>query len=300
MKYSSKISIAICTYNRANYLTNALKSLSNQNLNPDAYEIIIVDNNSSDETAEVSRNFIEQNPDLNVSYYKEIQQGLSFARNRAILESKYDIITFVDDDAIASENFLTSIMRFFQTHTEADALGGKIIPVYEDGKEEPPWLSKYIWGLVTKVDYGEKVKIFPPSKYPNGCNMSFRKEKLLEVGLFNAELKLRGDDKDIFTKLKMINAKIYYVPDIFVYHNVDDYRLTKSFIRKLSIVIGNSERVRLADKGFLSLMIKFFEYLFKLIAGLIIALSFLFKGQVEKAKYIVMVRWTILKGLFVK
>jgi glycosyltransferase involved in cell wall biosynthesis len=300
MEYSSKISVAICTYNRAKYLVDSLKSLKNQNLNPDDFEIIIVDNNSSDATAEISKIFINQNPGLNVSCYKENRQGLSFARNKAITESKYDIITFIDDDAIAREDFLANILSYFKDHSDVDALGGKVIPIYENGIEEPQWLSKYLWGIVTKVDYGDEVKIFPAPKYPAGCNMSFRKEKLLEVGLFNTDLKIRGDDKDIFAKLNKIKAKVYYVPEVFVYHNVEEYRLTKSFIKKLSIIIGNSERVRLADKGLMPLILKLFEYLFKLVAGFIIASSFIFKGQVEKAKYLIMVRWTILKGLFVK
>jgi len=300
MEYSSKISVAICSYNRAKYLVDSLRSLKNQNLKPDYFEIIVVDNNSTDKTAEISINFIKDNPTLNVSYYKETQQGLSFARNRAIREAKHDFITFIDDDAIAKEDFLANILKFFQDHKVVDALGGKVIPIYENGKEEPEWLSKYIWGLVSKVDYGDEVQKFPSPKYPAGCNMSFKKEKLFQVGLFNTDLKIRGDDKDIFAKLKNINARVYYVPDVFVYHNVDEYRLEKNFIKKLSIVIGNSERVRLADKGFISLLLKLFEYLFKLIAGFIIAFSFLLKGETEKAKYLIMVRWIILKGLFVK
>jgi len=300
MEYTFKISVAVCSYNRAKYLVDALKSLKNQNLKPDDYEIVIVDNNSSDATAEISKNFISENFRLNISYYRESRQGLSFARNKAITESKYDIITFIDDDAIAREDFLANILSFFKDHSDADALGGKVIPIYENGKEEPLWLSKYLWGLVTKVDYGDEIKVFPTPKYPAGCNMSFKKEKLLKVGLFNTDLKIRGDDKDIFAKLKKINAKVYYVPEVFVYHNVEENRLTKSFIKKLSIIIGNSERVRLANKGLMPLILKLFEYLFKLAAGFIIASSFIFKGQVEKAKYLIMVRWTILKGLFVK
>ncbi len=291
------VTVAICTYNRAKFLSGALNSLKTQNFSKNNFEVLIVDNNSNDETGLIANNFINENKNLNVRYVIENQQGLSFARNRSIAEAKGEIISFIDDDAIAQNDFITSLYQSFQNLPQADAIGGKVIPIYST-KEEPNWLSKYIWGLVTKVDFGNQTKEFPANKYPSGCNMNFRKKVFAETGVFNTDLKLRSDDKDIFYKLKKQNKIVYYVPSLLVHHNIDDYRLEYSFIKKLCLTIGTSERIRIKNDGSFALLKKFIEYIFKFFASFFLAASFMLKNEKEKAKYIIVVRWYILKGLF--
>ena len=96
-----KISIIICTYNRELYLPKCLEHLKNQTEAPSNFEIILVNNNSTDQTENICENFIAQNPQLITKYVKEMNPGLSFARNRGIKESKGDVLVFIDDDAMA-------------------------------------------------------------------------------------------------------------------------------------------------------------------------------------------------------
>ena len=294
-----EISAVVCSYNRDKFILGALNSLSNQSLPKEEYEIVIVNNNSNDKTEFLSLKFIKNHSELNIKYVVEHNQGLSFARNRGINEASSEIIFFIDDDGIASENFLAEAVKFFKDNIDISAVGGKVIPIYETGSE-PKWLSKYLWGLVTKVDYGDNIRLFPGNKYPAGCNMVFRKNDLVEVGLFNTDLKLRSDDKYIFGKFREHRKKFLYLPGLVVHHHIDAARVQPSSVKRISYVVGASERARLKNYGLLSNLLKIGEYKIKFAAALILAFGFLFKGELSKAEYIIKNRWWTLLGYFKK
>jgi glycosyltransferase involved in cell wall biosynthesis len=294
-----KISVVVCTYNRDVYLIRCLENLKNQDFNKREFEIIIIDNNSTDNTKTICLNFIEQNPELNIIYFLEEKVGLSHARNTGISKSSGLIISFIDDDGFAKSNYLTELHFISSDILYKDylAFGGKVTPVYNDGMQ-PYWLSKFIEGVVSKVDLGKTIMPFH-KKYPAGCNMAFRKEVFEQYGNFHPDLHTRGDDKFVFDKLKKNKVKILYVPKIEVDHFIDDYRLEKKFIIKLSKIIGQSEAIRLKESSF-KLLFKFFEYIFKLSAAFLIALYFLLKKHYSKAYYIILVRYNVMLGFFVK
>jgi glycosyltransferase involved in cell wall biosynthesis len=295
-----KISIIICTYNRELYLPKCLEHLKNQTEAPSNFEIILVNNNSTDKTENICENFIQENPQLSVIYIKENNPGLSFARNKGIETASGDILCFIDDDGFAIQEYVTIVKRFAEDPHYKDIIsfGGKVIPCYNKGKE-PKWISSYIDGLVSKVDLGDKVMLFT-KKYPAGCNMVFRKEFFEEHGGFNVDLHTRGDDKFVFDKLKKAGLKTLYLPALKVEHFIDDYRLEKGFIIRLSKIIGQSEAIRLKETSKFEKIIKLIEYIFKFGAALIISLGFLFTGQFSKAYYLILVRWNVLRGFFIK
>ena len=295
-----KISIIICTYNRELYLPKCLEHLKNQTEAPSNFEIILVNNNSTDNTENICENFVQENPQLSVIYIKENNPGLSFARNKGIEIASGDILCFIDDDGFAIQEYVTIVKRFAEDPQYKDIIsfGGKVIPCYNKGME-PKWLSKYIDGLVSKVDLGDQVMLFT-KKYPAGCNMVFRKEFFDNYGGFNVELHTRGDDKFVFDKLKKAGLKTLYLPKLKVEHFIDDYRLEKGFIIRLSKIIGQSEAIRLKETSKSKKFIKLVEYIFKFGAALIISLGFLFTGQFSKAYYLILVRWNVLHGFFIK
>lgn len=292
-----KLSIVICTYNRDKYLPDALKSLTTQTLSRNDFEVIIINNNSNDKTEEISLNFIASNPDILTVYEIEKNQGLSYARNRGIQLAKGKYIAFIDDDAIAEPDYAEKMIQAFEKYPEFDSVGGKVLPIYHSGSE-PVWMSKYIQGIVSKVDFGEKTEAFTSKKYPVGCNMAFRREIFEELGGFNVELTLRNDDKYMFLKLRKHNKTTLYAHDVIVHHNMDAYRTEDWFIRKLSIQIGATERVRLKKEAVIHTITKPFEYLFKFGASLILGFMFMLKGQMPKAKYLIWVRWLVFIGYF--
>ena len=103
---SVRLSLIIATYNRADYLPRTLNSLTNQSLGSELFEIIVVNNNSTDHTAEVCRSFAEAQPELNFTMVTEIRQGLSHARNCGINHAKGDYFAIIDDDELVNRDFL--------------------------------------------------------------------------------------------------------------------------------------------------------------------------------------------------
>ncbi|MEW6507627.1 MAG: glycosyltransferase [Bacteroidota bacterium] len=292
-----RISVIICTYNRDKFLPGALNALTKQSLDKNEFEILIINNNSTDNTEIISKKFIEDNKDLNVKYFVETQKGLSSARNRGIKESSADLIAFIDDDAEVSADYLKTAAEFFDKNPDIDSIGGKITPVYESGKE-PEWLSKYMWGLVTKADYGDRICKYPASKSPYGCSMAFRKKALLDVGMFNTNLLFRSEDKYIFYQLRKFGKKFLYHPGFSVLHHIDTGRITHDSIMKISYEVGAGERDRLKGEGIIKNILKIAEYKIKLFAALFIAFGFFIKFDFQKGEYLIKNRWLTLIGFF--
>ena len=291
------ISVVICTYNRDKFIGEALNCLAKQTLPAELFEIIIVDNNSTDDTSGISKNFIAAHPELNIRYVPEANKGLSFARNRGIAEAKAPIITYIDDDAEATPGFLQSIVNFMQADKTIVGVGGKVIPKYSESKE-PEWMSKYLSGFVGLMDYGLKHKRFDSSmKYPAGCNMTYTKDILKKAGGFNNQLTFRSDDKYIFYQVTKFSGNIYYLPQALLYHNIDNDRLSFTNFKKLFLKSGNEEKIRVrSEKGSLAVLKKFFELLFKTGASVVLYILYLLKGKEPKGRYIFFSQWFTLKG----
>lgn len=126
------VSVIVCTFNRETLLPGALESLARQSADTSRYEIVIVNNNATDRTDRLCRTFVESHPTLNTTYVTEPRQGLSHARNRGIAEAKGRFITYIDDDAIATPEFVEKISAFFRRHEDAAAVGGRVLATFEE------------------------------------------------------------------------------------------------------------------------------------------------------------------------
>lgn len=296
-----KISVVICTYNREKFIGRALETLTAQTLSPDKYEILIIDNNSTDNTGIICREFINKHQLFNIKYLFEPNKGLSFARNRGIAEASSPIITYVDDDTEASPGFLENILNFFEAHPGTVGIGGKVIPVYPE-TGEPAWMNKYLHGFIGLVDYGHEPTLYQrPMKYPAGCNMTYTKEILQKAGGFNNQLTFRSDDKHIFYQVKKFSSSIYYLPGAMVHHNIDRQRLGFDNFRKLFLKTGNEEKRRVkSESGMAGVIKKFLEFSLKLGASLLLYIKFLVSGQELKGRYVVYSQWFTFRGFFMK
>ena len=295
------VSAVICTYNRDKFIGEALSCLARQTLSPDLFEIIVVDNKSTDSTAAIIQKFIAEHPGLNIRYVPEPNKGLSFARNRGIQEARSSVITYIDDDAEASPGFLQSIVEFMETDKTAVGIGGKVIPKYSES-DEPKWMSKYLNGFVGLMDYGPSLKRFDNTmKYPAGCNMTYTKEILQKAGGFNNQLTFRSDDKYIFSQVSKLSDKIYYLPAALLYHNIDTDRLSFTNFKKLFLKSGNEEKIRVrSENGTVGIVKKFFELIFKTGASVILYFLYLLKVKELKGRYIFLSQWFTLKGFLQK
>ena len=134
--------VIVCTYNRAKYIGNLLESIAANDLPRNEYEIVLVDNNCTDNTREICEVFATKHKDVNFRYVVESEQGLSAARNKGIKEAKGDVLVYVDDDALVDTWYLRTIVEYMDAHPEISAVGGPIIPLYED-TEEPKWMTHF-------------------------------------------------------------------------------------------------------------------------------------------------------------
>ena len=299
------ITATISTYNREKYLPQVLDSLKNQTLSKELFEIILVNNNSPGNTAEISKQFESRNPDLNYRYVLETQQGLSYGRNRGIQEAKGRYITFIDDDAFLAEDYLEIIYNYFESHKNTAAIGSKIHLHYED--IIPDWENKYLNSLLGFFDIGDHVKTFPKDDYPRGSNMSFRMSVFDTVGQFNVELGRKGgnlagsEEKDIFKRIyQHQNLQVIYIPNAMVYHCVPLERTTEEFIKRQALGTGKSEKARVKNEGNSSTFKRYLTELFKWGASFILFITYLLKGQPAKGKMIVKFRYWVSKKLFAK
>lgn len=302
MNEGLKISVVICSYNRAAYIRDAMESLYLQTLPRTSYEVIVVDNNSADNTRQVCETFIESHYDAQFHYFTEIQQGSSFARNTGARHANSPFLCFMDDDAVADSDYLERIVQFFETHPDASGLGGRIIPKYIPA--EPEWMSHYVSSLVGQFHYSDTVTIFAANKYPLESNMIIRKKDFDVISGFNTALpgvkgtlRIGGEGKDFFFRLKALGGKIYYDPAIRVQHVVETAKLTNEYMYRVASGIGRGERVRMAEKGGLAFSKKLAEYFLKLGASFILGIKYTLQGNPSKAAPVIRFRIDAIKGL---
>lgn len=189
-----KLSVIICTFNRADLLKKAIISLVEQEVSPDEWELIVVDNNSNDATKDVVSGF------AGVRYVFEAKQGLSHARNRGLEEASGEYVAYVDDECQMSAQWVGNIISLIDTH-RPKVFGGPIYPWYEGQK--PVWFQDDYgsYSLPHNLDATGQPHI-------SGGNMGFDAAALKEAGGFDPALGvsagrvLYGEETAIIQKLK--------------------------------------------------------------------------------------------------
>ena len=300
------ISVIICTYNREKYIYNVLKSLALGTLEHQAYEIVLVDNNCTDNTRGEVDHFCNVFPQVTLRYFVETNQGLSHARNRGIRESKGDILVYVDDDATVNPDYLKTYADWFAAHPETDAAGGPIIPHYETGAE-PKWMTYFIKRLLTGYLYfGDKAKPFPGQNYPGGGNAAYRSRVFEKVGLYNVELGRNGDslgggeEKDIFDKMKREGMQFVYLPQAILYHSIPGYKLEADYFNRLTAGIGQSERARTLRIGKSSYRKRLLSELKKWCATIVLWCFYLITFRPGRGNMLIRFRRNVTKALLGK
>ncbi|MEM9325383.1 MAG: glycosyltransferase [Bacteroidota bacterium] len=295
------ISVIVCTYNRAPYIGKCLRHLADQTASKTSYEVIVIDNNSTDQSSELIKEAIQRHQNTTIRYYLETTVGLSHARNRGIKESSGRVLAFVDDDAFAAPKYVAEVDRYFADHPEVVAVGGKIVPVYEE--EAPAWMTHYLLPLVAAVDMGSSSKPYPRNKFPIGANMAFRSSVFEEIGNFNPALGRianelgAGEEKDLFLQLRAGGGLIHYAPEILVRHIIPAKRLEESYIRRMGQGVGRSERQRLTTKPTGQVFRKIVSEMVKTIGTIVLFIAYALQGRLQAATMLVKFRFWVLQGL---
>lgn len=238
--------VAIPTYNGAERLPKLLDKLRSQlgteSLN---WEIIVVDNNSKDHTAEVIKSLQRSwNLPFGLVYILEEKQGAAFARHRAIQAATSDLIGFLDDDNLPKENWVINAYRFGLKHPEVGAFNGKIHGKYTT---PPPPNFERIAAYLAIRDHGETPHAFAPERIhlPPGAGLVIRKKAWLDSVpnnpkvLGNTAGKIaRGEDYEPLLYMHRVGWKIWYTPDLEIEHEIPPWRLEREYLMNLSQSCG--------------------------------------------------------------
>ena len=296
------LSIIICSYNRADYITGALSSLYEGNASLQDFEVIFVDNNSSDKSLQIANEWRAAHPLGNFTITSETRQGASYARNTGSKIAKGQWLCFMDDDAVAFPDFVANIIKHTQKKPTVVGFGGKIIPKYIP--ERPVWMSYYVSSLVGNFDYSPVPCAFKKGKYPLESNMIIKKSVFDQVGGFNTTLpgvvgtlRIGGEGKELFYKVIGLGEEIYYDPSIIVYHVVETKKLTKEYLYRVASGIGRGERVRTLSISSLSYTMKLIEYFFKLGAAVILGIKYAIMGKAAQSWKVIQFRIDAILGL---
>jgi glycosyltransferase involved in cell wall biosynthesis len=231
------ISIVISTYNRCGLLEGALRALLSQTPADVAYEILIVDNNSTDQTRSLVEGLAQQHPEK-LKYIFEPKQGLSYGRNTGIAVAKAPIIAFTDDDVRVAADWVWRIKTGFEANPDIDFLGGRVVPRWP--AEPPPWLTKANWSPLALLDYGDCAFDVDSGKQLCliGANFAFRRRAFEKVGLFKTDFQRVKDgvgsleDHEILLRLWRVGSRGLYLPELVATAEIEPHRMTKQYHRK--------------------------------------------------------------------
>jgi glycosyltransferase involved in cell wall biosynthesis len=237
------LSVIIATYNRSPDLKLALESLQKQDLQKACdYEVLIMDNNSNDDTKAVVESF-KTAFEGKLKYFFEPKQGKSFAVNRGIIEAKGDIVVLTDDDCVFESHYLLNIHQTFEeAGPQVGFIGGKTAPRWDNCQKpdwfdrlEPDWFKEYFWGPLAILDYGDQKFVIDSrqveavgKKLFYGANMAVRRDLFLKYGDLNVA-KPVAEDTELQLRLLKAGINGLYAPGIKVFHKVTAGRLKPSY-----------------------------------------------------------------------
>lgn len=232
------VSVIVPTYNRCEVLRGALESLLRQETAGTKYEVIVVDNNSTDDTRRVVEELGRQSPHIDLIYCFEGQQGVSYARNTGIAQARASILAFTDDDIRPAPDWVARVHEGFRKFPEADCIGGKVLP--DPATRFPEWLTENHWTPLALLNLGDEPLVLdvPNGAGLVGANLAIRAAVLKEVGSFQPRLQRVKDsigsleDMEFEFRLSAARKRLMYLPELIVYTHVLDERLHKAYHRR--------------------------------------------------------------------
>lgn len=242
-----KVTVAIPTYNRADFLRQTLAGLVAQHFPRDHYEILVIDNNSRDHTAAVVAEFAAARPAPR--YLREEQQGLDYARNRAIREARGEIILFGDDDILVRPDWIAQMAVPLLADAAArriGAVGGEVIPVFPDGL--PDWVREWHAPLAFRPDTGP----IGPRHSPMGANLAFPAWVFQQLGGFHTALDrsagnyFSGGDSEMIRRVRAGGFDVWFSAAAAVQHQMPASRTTFRYASRHAF---DSARSRVIDRA---------------------------------------------------
>lgn len=240
------ISAIICTHNRSDYLSRSINSLVHQSYPASDYEILVIDNHSSDDTKKIVTHGFQHVKNLRYIYEGAI--GLSHARNTGWKEANGKYVAYLDDDAIVEKDWLEKIVSAFETiKPMPGCVGGKTEPIFETPR--PRWLTNTLLPYLSIINWSNTPIILSCGQWLIGTNMAFPKKLLADMNGFPLNLGrignklLSGEERLLQLHLQAQGMTSYYDPRISVSHHIPISRLTRSWFVSRSFWSGVSKSV---------------------------------------------------------
>jgi len=249
------VSAVVCTHNRATVLRSALASLAAQTLPQGSYEIVVVDNASTDATRDlVTRELAGM---AGLRYVFEPQLGVSRARNAGWRAARAPLVAYLDDDAIAAPDWLAcAVAGFAELEPDPGCLGGPVLPIWEAPR--PAWLPDALLPYLTVLELDQGRGPMPRGKFLYGTNSVFSRERLAEIGGYPAGLgpigswHRSGEDSFVQKRLRERGLQLWYDPALRVQHRVPAERLSRRWVSQRLYLEGLSrarQRLLLREPG---------------------------------------------------
>jgi glycosyltransferase involved in cell wall biosynthesis len=236
-------SIVISTYNRSYLLAQALESIVCQTLHPANYEIVVVNNASTDDTDDVVEGVASRYPDHTIVLIHEERPGLSRARNAGLRSARGVYVAYIDDDAQAETGWLQRALEWFaHARPSPQVVGGPIRPLYDAPK--PPWFQdKY----ETRT-WGDAARSLQRGESFSGSNMIWNRAVIERVGGFNPSLGMKGRELSVgeesaaFDRLwRLVEQPVlWYDPDLIVYHWTDPNKMRPAYYLQRAFAAGQA------------------------------------------------------------
>lgn len=242
-----QVTVAIPTYNRADFLRQTLAGLAAQEFPADRFEVLVIDNNSPDHTAAVVAEFAGARPAPR--HLREPRQGLDHARNRAIAEARGEILLFGDDDILVRPDWilqLASPLLADAATRRIGAVGGEVIPVFPDGL--PEWVREWHAPLAFRPDAGP----LDPRHSPMGANLAFPAWVFRQLGPFHTALDrsagnyFSGGDSEMVRRVRQAGLEVWFSPGAAVRHQMPASRTTFRYAARHAF---DSARSRVIDRA---------------------------------------------------
>ena len=272
-------SVIVCTYNRCTSLAHTLNCLAGQNVSHQwTWEVIVVDNNSSDRTRKIVQAYQKAQAIPCLRYEIEEKQGLSHARNLGIHCACGEIVLFTDDDVCPESDWVQRVLEGMNYYG-CDAYGGYIAPVWE--APAPQWLTDRFYGfLALRIDENGPRFVTEASDMPYGANMAFRRCVFERIGVFDSNLGRKGsflasgEEIDLFKRLIASGGNVMYYPQARVHHHIEAFRMKKKYFRRWRFQTSYNDVQRFGIPGEkrifgipLYLFPKLFKAIFKTLVG---------------------------------
>jgi len=237
--------VVVCTRNRSLDLLQACEAIYEADFDPQRWEMLIVDNASSDDTHEVAKAFADRHPGR-VRLLVEKEVGLSAARNAGIAAATGNIVIFVDDDAFPEPDWLASYVTAFERE-QVMCAGGPVAPLFAG--ELPPWFRGRYLPYLSAWDRGESLQELAYNEYPRGTNIAFRRSVFEKVGTFSHDLGrkdgslLSCEEIELCLRIERAGYVTLYLPRARVRHLTKVDRLTPEWLMRRFEAQGRSEAI---------------------------------------------------------